>query len=169
MQEPNMVTVVTIKIRKVTSDNQWNLGDADGCRDAKNLCNYCACPAHLCRDANREQVYPNPSPDAHGERHGPPCASNRLFYGAAAGSLLGVDSAHTLAKRRTSIMTGIGIDYDSTQAQFVLRIPPELHLVEHNGDIWFNYEEALKLHTTLGELLKLCKDKFGASGGIKLI
>jgi hypothetical protein len=66
-------------------------------------------------------------------------------------------------------MTAIGIDYDSTRAVFVMHAPAGLHLTENNGDIWLNYEQALTLHATLGDLLEKYKDRFGKTEGIKLV
>jgi hypothetical protein len=51
-------------------------------------------------------------------------------------------------------MSTIGIEYDAKQGHFVMRTPPGLHLMEHNGDM-LNYEQALRLRATLGEMLKL--------------
>ena len=67
-------------------------------------------------------------------------------------------------------MTAIGIAYDQKEGQFVMRMPPGLSLAEHNGDIWLSYDQALKLHATLGELLKTYQDeRSGETGGIRLV
>lgn len=60
-------------------------------------------------------------------------------------------------------MTIIAIEFDAELAEFVARVEPGLLPNESHGALWLSYDEALRLYSTLGELIRSYEYKYGHS------
>jgi hypothetical protein len=55
-------------------------------------------------------------------------------------------------------MNAIEIVYDAKQGQIIMKVQPGLQSKEHDGTIGLNYDEAVQLFSTLGELIEKYED-----------
>jgi hypothetical protein len=56
------------------------------------------------------------------------------------------------------LMNNIEIVYDAKQGRIIMKVQPGLLPEEHDGTIGLNYDEAVQLFSTLGELIEKYED-----------
>ena len=56
-------------------------------------------------------------------------------------------------------MNTVEIVYDAKQGRIIMKIRPGLPPNEHDGTIGLNYDEAVQLFSTLGELIERYEDE----------